>query len=331
MGKPVRAAAPSKPSTTLTAVHSVAAEAERVSTADKRRAEELLSVIGRRKQQISEAFYEIGLALRELQKRKLHVALGFSSFAAMLQARDVMSAAQAFKLIKLVASVPREQALAMGQEKAFALVRYAEATPEVDTPQILLETGTLPGGKRLADASVRELDAALKGMSSARKKKGKASPEELTAHGEAASLQAALRKLGAKDAVVTAARTGGDWWLRAHVRVASSAVLRGAPASASVAPRKPSNEPKPTTPKAKSAGPKAKSTATTKSAGPKAKSAAPKAKKPTAPKAKSAGPKAKRAATKKSAAPKGTSAAAKAKKTSAPKAKRTPRKASRKG
>lgn len=226
MGKPARAAAHSKPSGTLAAVHAVAVEAERVSAADKRRAEELLSLIGRRKQQISEAFYEIGLALRELQKKKLHVALRFSSFAAMLQARDVMSAAQAFKLIKLVSSVPRDQALAMGQEKAFALVRYAEATPEIDTAQLLLETGTLPGGKRLADASVRELDAAVKGMSGA-KKKGKRSPDELAAHNEAATTQAALRKLGAKDAVVTAARISGEWWLRAQVRVGSSAVLHG--------------------------------------------------------------------------------------------------------
>lgn len=154
-------------------------EAERVSTADKRRAEELLSVIGRRKQQISEAFYEIGLALRELQKRKLHVALGFSSFAAMLQARDVMSAAQAFKLIKLVASVPREQALAMGQREGVRPRALRGGDPRgrhtPDSPR----DGHASRRQRLADASVRELDAALKGMSSARKKKGKASPEGL--------------------------------------------------------------------------------------------------------------------------------------------------------
>lgn len=82
------------------------------------------------------------------------------------------------------------------------------------------------GSRWAGHASVRELDAAVKGLSGA-KKKGKRSPDELAAHNEAATTQAALRKLGAKDAVVTAARISGEWWLRAQVRVGSSAVLHG--------------------------------------------------------------------------------------------------------
>lgn len=147
----------------------------------------------------------------------------------MLTARRVMSSAQVFKLIKLVASVPREEALAMGQEKAFALVRYAAATPVIDTPKTLMESGTLPDGKPVADASVRDLQQAIHRV---RNKPRPRSPEAAEAQREAAQIQATLRRAGAKSAVVTARKSKGTFWIRVDVPLRAARVLRAQGVSA---------------------------------------------------------------------------------------------------
>lgn len=130
----------------------------------KARAEALLALIGRRKQRMVEDFYDIGEALRELLDQKLYVALGHASFEAMLGAHEVMSPTQAKKLIALVTNVPRDHALALGQEKAYELLAYTAATPEADTPAGLATANAKIGSKRVAEASVRDLKAATKAV-----------------------------------------------------------------------------------------------------------------------------------------------------------------------
>src|SRR5262245_5423900 len=104
----------------------------------ERRANALLALIERRKQRITEDFYDIGEALRELLRKELYRPLGHASFDALLVARKVMSPAQAYKLVALVDRIPRDEALALGQEKAYALVSYTAATPEADVPAELV-------------------------------------------------------------------------------------------------------------------------------------------------------------------------------------------------
>src|SRR5690349_12680186 len=66
------------------------AEVTRIASAAERRAEELLSMIERRKETIAESFYDIGKALQELLKKKLYAALGYASFDEMLRERSVL-------------------------------------------------------------------------------------------------------------------------------------------------------------------------------------------------------------------------------------------------
>ena len=73
-----------------------------------------------------------------------------------------MSFRQASKLIAVVRKVPREQALSLGQERAYALVAYTEATPEADSPSTLVAAGAKVGGKPAAEASVREIIGATR-------------------------------------------------------------------------------------------------------------------------------------------------------------------------
>jgi hypothetical protein len=222
--------APKKPAkgatSTLAKADKALSAAKQVSSAARQRAESLLAEIARRKQRIAEDFYDIGLSLKELLNKKLHLPLGYKSFADMLRARAVMSLAQANKLIQLVSTVPRDQALAYGQEKAIALVGYARATPELDTPQSLFEKGVLAGGKPIADASVREL---REGAKRVRKVEGKSKPKSATvraAEDEAKAMRAWLRARGARTATVEPIQRDGSGWLRIELPASAAARLR---------------------------------------------------------------------------------------------------------
>ncbi len=178
----------------------------------------LLAEIVRWKLRIAADFYDIGEALREIQNKKLYRALGHAKFADMLKARRVMGATQAYRLIQLVSSVPREKALAIGSEKAFRLIDYAKVTPEPDNASWLTEQGTLPGGKRVAEASTREIVAATKAV----RAKGGAKKAKIAANEAARSVRAALRKRGASAAASETMPRG------AQVRVLGAAFGCGA-------------------------------------------------------------------------------------------------------
>lgn len=209
-----------------TSKKTLATTTKAVSTAARTRAESLLAEIERRKQRIAEDFYDIGVNLRELSEKKLFGALGYPTFAAMLADRKVMSLSQAHRLIRIVRTLPRDKALAVGSEKAALLTGYSEATPEPDTPEWLLDEGTLPGGKRVADASTREIATALKEVR-AKSKPRKKTPEETAAQADARKAQAALRKRGAKGATVEVVRRAGGFWLRCEVPATSAALFSG--------------------------------------------------------------------------------------------------------
>jgi hypothetical protein len=203
----------------------LAATATKIREGDRRRAEELLASIARRKERISEDFYEIGKSLRELLRKKLYVALGHESFAEMLAARNVMGAMTAKRLIEVVEKVPLEQALQLGPEKAYALARYTEATPELDTPAGLLESGAEIGGKKVADASLRDLTRAGKEARARTKPKRAASPEQTAAVKAARDVSAWLRGHKVRGASVTAKRGAKGHEVVIVLPVASAAVL----------------------------------------------------------------------------------------------------------
>ncbi|WP_437490501.1 hypothetical protein WME75_13800 [Sorangium sp. So ce1014] len=205
----------------------VRAEAAKGGAAAERRAQALLELIARRKAQIAEDFYEIGEALRELQRKKLYLALGHASFGDMLKARDIMGLTQAKKLIGVVAALPRDKALALGPEKAYALTRYTAATPEVDTPAWLMDQGATVAGKSLEEISVRELTAEVGKVRTQTAAPKRRDPEEQRAKAAARATQAALRKRGAKGATVEARRAKGGFWLRVEVPVEAAAALLG--------------------------------------------------------------------------------------------------------
>jgi hypothetical protein len=183
-------------------------------TAASRRAEALLELIARRKQTITEAFYDIGEALREILKKKLYGALGFGSFEKLLTARKVISASTAYQLIDVVDSLPRDKALSLGAEKSYALARFAAATSESDPPSTLVDEGVPigPRGKRIpaTKISVRELEEATRKVRA--KKHGKRDLESSAADARAHAAAKKLAKQHGVEVKADARKRGKVWW-----------------------------------------------------------------------------------------------------------------------
>jgi hypothetical protein len=188
-----------------------------------RRAEELLAEIQRKKDLVAESFVDIGEALLELDKKKLWAALGYSSLSHLLSARNVMGRSQAFKLMAVVRSLPRRQALALGAEKAYALIRYAHASPTLERPTDVLAHGIVIDGKRKPIAELTARDIVRQAQETAEAKATRSDPERKAAHKAAATVQRALAKRGVH-ATVSAVRVSGTWLL--DVRAPADAFAR---------------------------------------------------------------------------------------------------------
>jgi len=163
------------------------------------------ALIRRRLTTVVESFYDIGVALTEVLKSKLYAAGGHASLEAWLEAEGLLSFSQAKKLIAIVKSVPREQALAVGQERAYALIALSAATPEPDSATELIAHGVVDG-QPAAKAPVRAIAAAAKGE---RAKAPKTAAAKAKAKADAAvekTVRAMLRAGGLKATAVSVGR-----------------------------------------------------------------------------------------------------------------------------
>jgi hypothetical protein len=178
-----------------------------------REARELVAMVKRRKKEITEAFYDIGEACARLQDKAMVAALGRKSFAEVCEKDLGMSVATARRLVDIVTTMTRAQALEMGQQKALAMASLADATPERDTPAGLYrkKAVAVPGGRAVAPrkASAREIERAAKEIRQA-KDAGGARRGRTTTEDErtfAALLEARLHQLGLDRAKVEAVAT----------------------------------------------------------------------------------------------------------------------------
>jgi hypothetical protein len=173
---------------------------------NKARLADLLALVRRRVSEVVEGFYDIGEALREILDHKLYATAGHKSLEALLKAEGMMSFRQASKLIAVVREVPREKALAMGQERAYALVAYTNATPEDDSPARLLAANA-----PVSKASVREIKAATReARARTRAKRPKTDAEREREKADVAlqkALRALLRDAGIGRAEITIGRS----------------------------------------------------------------------------------------------------------------------------
>ena len=207
--------APRKPSTAILSP-----------TASRRRGEELLDEIERKKLSISEAFVDIGVALVEIEKKDLYKALGYATFGELLVERGIFGPSQAYKLMAIARSLPRRHALALGTEKAYALVRYARATAKIDFASQLVEKGVPIDGKLrpLADLSAAELNEEAR-RTSRNRRNATPDPERHQALATVTEVRARLARRGVRSKTqVHKAR--GEWVVTVELRVEDFAKLR---------------------------------------------------------------------------------------------------------
>lgn len=195
----------------------VSTQAKLASARHETHANELLALIARRIQRIEEDFFDVGTALRELKEKKLFVALGFRTFDELLAKRVPIGRSQAYKLIAIATKVTREDAITLGEEKAYSIARLVAATPEADTVASVLGSGVRVGkSKRSAKAmSTREIDAAKRSIVARTKKPDAA---ERDAKRSARAAQAGLRDRRIK-ATVVVEKERGRWWAIVRVPV----------------------------------------------------------------------------------------------------------------
>ncbi|MFO0608381.1 MAG: hypothetical protein U0324_34765 [Polyangiales bacterium] len=122
---------------------------------------ELTALVRRKMTAAVESFYDIGEALREVMDKGLFAAAGHATFDDFLAAEGLMGRRQATKLIAVARRVPREHALRLGHERAYALSAYAEAANDTTVAELVTGAATV-AGKPAVEASLREIEAATR-------------------------------------------------------------------------------------------------------------------------------------------------------------------------
>ena len=147
-----------------------AARAQRVARLAQR-GRDALARVRERQTNIAANMVDIGLALVELKADGVAEALGRRGFTDLVAQDLAMSLTTANALIALATRVPREVTQRIGHGRAALLLELADATPEDDAPQDLLDAKIeLPSGKVLdvPNATDRELREGAKELRAAR-------------------------------------------------------------------------------------------------------------------------------------------------------------------
>jgi hypothetical protein len=188
-----------------------------------RRGNDALKLISRKMELIAEAFYDIALALVILQRKEIYAALGAKSFAELVEERTPLSRSVAFELVKLPAHLSREAAIALGRDKADALIRHVEHTEEDDDAEELYRADAKIGRKAISAQTAVGIDEATKKLPSQRDRKPR--PGEEQANAAAHRLETALHAAGARKAHVVSVKRADGWWLRIDVPADASKKL----------------------------------------------------------------------------------------------------------
>ena len=212
------------------AVQNLGAASGTALAAQRRDAEALLATIERQKGNIGAGFYEIGRALATLIDRKLHVALGYPSFAAMVEQRKIMSRAFAWQLIAIYRSIPRETVQQLGPQRAFEWLRLlrVQAGPDAGQQDVQHLAGqeAQVDGHPVAAMTVTEL-AELRRKLQERRDAARRDPGAGEAHRTARALAQYLQHIGAEHARVGARFSRGVWQIHAVLDVPSAQVIYG--------------------------------------------------------------------------------------------------------
>lgn len=199
--KPVvkKAAAPPKPKRTLPPALLANARAlkEQALARLRARGEAAIERIREKLTNVSENLLDIGDALGELARPGVAAALGYADFDDACERGVGIHASTAHRWKTVAEKLRREFVLAVGHDRARALLELSEATPADDTAEALADaTLVLPSGAALAvkTASNAELDAAAKAFRQAEADASGKRPRGLTTTPAERKVHAAIAK-----------------------------------------------------------------------------------------------------------------------------------------
>jgi hypothetical protein len=219
--KAAKRSPPKRASASLTLAARTAALAQ---TRNASKGADALALVERRLQTIAESFYDIAIALQTLNRKDVYSSLGCSSFVELVETRTGISRALAFELLKIPGHFSREAAVALGREKAVALIRYVDATPEVDDAERLAREDAFVGGKAVSSQSAAAIELAA--SKTRKRKRGRKKIEgEDEAATAAVELERALESRSSADVHVVTLRRRDGWWIKIETPVALAGVL----------------------------------------------------------------------------------------------------------
>ncbi|GAC1518406.1 MAG: hypothetical protein NVS3B10_20340 [Polyangiales bacterium] len=135
-----------------------------------------IALLRRKRGDIAAAFYDMGEALVRLKKPDVYGAFKRPSWEAFCEAELAISESQAERLIAIVRSMTREDAIKLGTfSKASSVARLVQATPAGETVAQAIREGVVVGNKRIdvKRASVRGIAAATREVPRERGKRGR--------------------------------------------------------------------------------------------------------------------------------------------------------------
>jgi hypothetical protein len=172
------------------------AVAEKARDVNAVRARELVALVRDKLQTAAAAFYDIGVALGQLDDPALYAALGYRSFGALLKTELGISREWARQMMGVARGMKRSTALKLGLTRAVAVLSLTAATPEDDTPEQVANGKVTVRGHRTpvrpAQMSAREIERAAKTERRSHRAAAKAGGDDDAAR--VAKIEARLRK-----------------------------------------------------------------------------------------------------------------------------------------
>jgi hypothetical protein len=193
--------------------------ARAASSANAQRARALIAEIRTLLERITESAHRIGVLLDDLRDPALYHSLGYDSFEALLRGEDLMSRAQAQKLITVAATYTPAMLRQLGVSKAYALVAYVERTPDSDIAAALARDDAPINGKPISQATVRDIRLAAKEIALRTRAPSRTGGRPRTtdpvaeAKKKLAAIERALRARGIQDLELDLRLTRGRYYL----------------------------------------------------------------------------------------------------------------------
>lgn len=133
----------------------VVATAETPPTLKRREVLGILHEMREHARTLAVTFWEIGLKARRIRDERGYVALGYATFDECIEVEVGLSMRQLAKLLSVIHWYGREDAVAIGFERAAALISYGRALA-VDPGELVRENAAI-AGVPVMEASVRHI------------------------------------------------------------------------------------------------------------------------------------------------------------------------------